>query len=250
MKKPDRKEIHEKYHKKIKLQYRIINEENFTYRIILSVINKYLKGKKKVLDVGCGAGTIDFYLANKGYDVTGVDISENAIKSCIETGENLGLKNVQFKQVDFPQETINEKFDFIIFSEVIEHLEDDQLALGQIYKLLKKRGILILTTPSINAPLHRWGMTKQFDEKVGHLRRYKIEDLKKMINESGLKIIESKITEGPLRNFLFVNPIAGKLVRITNRFFSDPVTIIDKVSAHLFGGSDIIIVATKMVGGE
>ncbi|OGK41749.1 hypothetical protein A3A74_01490 [Candidatus Roizmanbacteria bacterium RIFCSPLOWO2_01_FULL_35_13] len=249
MKKTDRKDIHEKYHKKTKAQHRIIDEKNFTYRIILSVINKYLKGRKKILDIGCGAGTIDFYLADKGHDVTGIDISGKAIGSCIQTAKNLGLKNVKFKQVNFPKETISGKFDFIICSEVIEHLEDDKLAIEKIVKLLKKGGILILTTPSESAPLHKWGLTKAFDKRVGHLRRYYIGKINGMITISELKILESKITEGPLRNFLFINPVAGKFVKVVNRFFSGPVTIMDNFTVKIFGGSDIIIVAKKL-GGE
>ena len=249
MRKDGRKGIHEKYHRKTRPQDKIITEKNFTYRIILPVINRYIKDKKKILDIGCGAGTLDFYLANKGHDVTGIDISDKAIESCIQTAKNLELKNVKFKQVDFPKETINDKFDFIIFSEVIEHLEDDQLALKQIYKLLKGGGILILTTPSINAPLHKWGLTKEFDKKVGHLRRYHSKEINEMVTKAGLDILEWKIAEGPLRNFLFINPFAGKFVRVINRFFSDPVTIIDNFTSKIFGGSDIIMVVKK-VGGE
>ena len=246
MKYQDSKRIHEEYHKDTKSQNKIISGDNFTYRTILYVINRYLRGEKKVLDIGCGAGTLDFYLANKGHDVTGVDISKNAIKSCTETAKNLGIKDIKFIQINFPKQIINAKFDFIIFSEVIEHLQDDKLALIQIVKLLRKSGILILTTPSIDAPLHKWGLTKEFDKRVGHLRRYDVKQLQKMINESGFKITELIITEGPIRNFLFINPIAGKLVRIINRFFSDQASLIDNFSARIFGGSDIIVVARKV----
>lgn len=242
----NRKEIHEQYHKKTKAQYKIINEKNFTYRIILSVINKYLKKNEKILDIGCGAGTIDFYLANKGHNVTGIDISTKAIAKCIETVKNLELRNIKFKQIDFPNETIKDKFDFIICSEVIEHLKDDNLALKKIFKLLNKSGIVILTTPSEYAPLHKLGLTKKFDKRVGHLRRYKMEELKNMLKKYGYLISESKITEGPLRNFLFINPVAGKFIRFFKFFISDLVTYVDNLSKGVFGGSDIIVVAKKV----
>lgn len=45
----------------------------------------------KVLDVGCGAGSHSLYLQNSGYDVTAIDISENAVKAC----RLRGLKHVQ-----------------------------------------------------------------------------------------------------------------------------------------------------------
>ena len=141
--------VHEAYHVKTLPQTKIISENNFTYKVILKKINKHLKPKVKILDIGCGAGTLDFYLANKGYNITGVDISDKAISSCIKTAKSLNFNNVKFLQVDFPQNVPDGKFDFILFSEVIEHLENDSLAIQKIYYLLNKGGIVFLSTPSI-----------------------------------------------------------------------------------------------------
>ncbi|NJM80676.1 MAG: class I SAM-dependent methyltransferase [Flavobacterium sp.] len=51
--------------------------------------------KGKILDVGCGAGSHALYLQEKGFDVTGIDISENAIEAC----KLRGLKNVKASDV-------------------------------------------------------------------------------------------------------------------------------------------------------
>lgn len=51
--------------------------------------------KGKILDVGCGAGSHSLYLQEKGYDVTSIDISENAINSC----ELRGLKNARVQNL-------------------------------------------------------------------------------------------------------------------------------------------------------
>ena len=75
--------VHEKYHIKTTAQKKIIDDKNFTYRLLIKVLSKKINTKKlKVLDIGCGAGTICFYLANKGHDVTGIDISQKAINEC------------------------------------------------------------------------------------------------------------------------------------------------------------------------
>lgn len=240
------KKVHEDYHKKTKIQYKVISDWNFTYRLIIPVLKKYLRRNLKVLDIGCGAGTIDFYLANKVYDIIGVDISEKAVKSCIQTARNLGLRNVKFQKVFFPKERIRGKFDFIIFTEVMEHLEDDRLALKEIHKLLKPNGILLLSTPSINAPLHKLGLTKKFDKEVGHIRRYDSKQLIRLLNFSGFKIVTIYKTEGIIRNFLFVNPIAGKFVRFIKFFISDFVTLLDNLTIPVFGASNWIVVARKV----
>lgn len=243
--KSNRKDIHENYHKKTRMQYKFIKENNFTYRHTISVLKSSLNKKMNILDIGCGAGTVDFYLANKGYNVTGIDISEKAISSCNETKKYLGLKKVFFQQSYFPKDKIKGKYDFVIFSEVIEHLDEDEKALKEINKLLNPGGILFLSTPSINAPLHKLGLTKQFDKDVGHVRRYSQERLQELLDKTGFNVKEIKINEGIVRNFLFINPIAGKLVRFIKFFVSDLVTLVDNITVPIFGGANWIVIARK-----
>lgn len=65
-------------------------------------------GRGKVLDVGCGAGSHALYLQEKGFEVTAIDISKNAIKAC----ELRGLKNC--KVSDVLDLDTSEKFDTIL----------------------------------------------------------------------------------------------------------------------------------------
>jgi SAM-dependent methyltransferase len=242
-----RHEKYEQFHERTRIQLKTISRNNFKYRNIIQFIEKYLKNKKaKVLDIGCGVGPICFYIASKGTSFFGFDISSKAIEACRESSRALGVDKVaKFRVVDFPKENINEKFDLIIFSEVIEHLQDDNLALKRIFNMLNKNGIVIITTPSKHAPLHRLGYAKNFDKRVGHLRRYTIEDLSKQCGDIGFKIIETKKIEGLLRNFLFLNPYAGKFVRFIKFFISDMVTFVDNLTIPIFGESNIIIIARK-----
>ena len=158
----------------------------------------------------------------------------------------MGLNEIiKFKLVDFPEQKVSEKFDLIIFSEVIEHLREDNLALKKIYNMLNNKGLVIITTPSKNAPLHRLGYAKRFDKRVGHIRRYTIQDLSKQCEYVGFKIVETYKIEGILRNFLFLSPTAGKLVRFIKFFISDVVTFIDNLTIPIFGESNIIVVVRK-----
>jgi cyclopropane fatty-acyl-phospholipid synthase-like methyltransferase len=63
--------------------------------------------KGKVLDVGCGAGSHALYLQEKGFDVTAIDISANAIKAC----ELRGLKNAKVQDI---MQLEGNKFDTIL----------------------------------------------------------------------------------------------------------------------------------------
>lgn len=147
--------------------------------------------------------------------------------------------------MNFPLQAPKEIFDRIICFEVIEHLEDDMLVLNKVYKLLKPKGKSIITTPSSNAPLHKFGYAKKFDKRVGHLRRYTMEELSSKSKNVGFKIIETKKTEGIIRNFLYLNPIAGKSIRFIKYFMVDVLLWLDWLSMKLFGESDLIIVLEK-----
>src|SRR3989344_2471859 len=132
-----KKNNYEEFHRNTDPQRKTIKENNFTYRIILGVISKYLKKNDNILDIGCGAGSVALFLAKKGYRVHGIDISKKAISTCIESARILRLKNASFEQVDFPNSLPNKKFDVIICTEVLEHLANDNKALYSLFSILK-----------------------------------------------------------------------------------------------------------------
>lgn len=241
--------FYDKFHINSKFQKKIIDRNNFTYRDIIQVLDQYICCENgRVLDIGCGVGTLDFYLANKKYSVLGVDISKKVIDLCIRNSQLLGLNfNTTFKNLNFPEQNFDEKFDYIICSEVLEHLVDDKKALSCIFKLLKPNGVLIISVPSKNAPLYKIGYSDKFDRNVGHLRRYLPEDLVNLCTQSGFAVNEVVKTEGIVRNFLFLTPFFGIFIKVLNRvrLLSDIFTFFDKLSLRLFGESNIFVVVRK-----
>ena len=242
------KQFYEWYHRDRKLPKRVITSKNFTYRIIISVLDKFCKSKE-VLDIGSGVGTVDFYLANKGKRVIGIEISEKAFKVANKSLKLFNLEgNVKFYRTDFFNFKSNKRYEFLICSEVLEHLKDDKLALEKIYELTKKNGLLMLTVPSKNAPLTKFGVIENFDERSGHLRRYTLDELRSFLKENKFKVIFSKKSEGILRNSLFVFKWGSPITRIANRFsvVSDTITFFDNILLNIFGESQLIVVAKKI----
>ncbi|MDQ5900850.1 MAG: hypothetical protein QG600_428 [Patescibacteria group bacterium] len=240
-----KRDLYSEFHHNTKSQKRTIDLDNFTYKLILNNLEKYIKDNQKILDIGSGAGTLALYCGLKRNKVTGIDVSTQAVKSANESAVQIGLNNVSFKVMKFPEEYPNEKFDLIICTEVIEHLEDDLKALKVIYKLLKPNGIAIISTPSLNAPLYKLGLATDFDKRVGHLRRYSMESLRKLSKQAGFKIVASNKQEGVIRNSLFIIPHLGELIRFIKFGLVDVVTFIDNISVKLFGESQLFIILKK-----
>jgi len=242
-------DVNEQYHSKSKIHKRIITSKNFTYRILISIIDRYIWSGEKIVDFGSGVGTLDFYLAARGNKVTGVDFSEIAINMAKLNSRALGVeKNVRYFRRDLPVSKISGKYDSVLMTEVIEHLPDEKIVLKGVNKVLKKGGILIISTRSSNAPLNKIGLTKSHDRNVGHLHRYTLPRLEKFVIKAGFCVIEKGETEGFIRDFLFSFPkIGSQVVRIANRFenFSDFLTLIDSIFLEIFGEAQIYLVAKK-----
>jgi len=237
---------YEDFHKGYKTHKRVIKENNFTYKNILRILNKIDNRRKKVLDIGCGTGTLAFYIAKNGGVVKGVDISTNAIRAASVNSAYLNLQNkVTLKRLDISKEKITGKYDLVILSEVLEHLKNDMMVINKISRLLDSKGELLITVPSINAPLYKMGLLSKFDKKVGHLRRYSLNEIVGKLESRSFRIKEIMLTEGVLRNFLFTNKYAGLGIRFIKGWLSNAVSTADNIAVKLFGESQIIVVASK-----
>lgn len=236
------------FYRNANIQKKIIDSSNFTYGNLIFLINRYINRGSRILDLGCGVGTIDFYLSNKCNFITGIDYSDKAIKIAKINAEILGVsKNINFFQKKFPEQIILGKYDIVLCIEVLEHLRDDKLALEEIKNLLNKNGIVILSVPSLNSPLYKLGLLKRHDNRVGHLKRYSTETLRALVECAGLKTIKIVKKESVLRNLLFGFSFFNIVVRIANRFpiISIAFTFLDD-TLSVFGEGQIILVAKRI----
>jgi SAM-dependent methyltransferase len=102
--------------------------------------------KGKILDVGCGAGSHSLYLQEKGFDVTAIDISANAIKAC----QLRGVKNARVQNV---LDIKNEKFDTIILlmngTGIFGTLAETSTYLQKLKSLLNPNGQILIDSSDI-----------------------------------------------------------------------------------------------------
>ncbi len=102
--------------------------------------------KGKILDVGCGAGSHSLYLQKKQFEVTSIDISENAIKAC----KLRGLINIRVQNI---LDIKNEKFDTILLlmngTGIFESLYKIDIYLNKLKSLLSNNGQILIDSSDI-----------------------------------------------------------------------------------------------------
>lgn len=98
---------------------------------------------KTLLDAGCGTGWFSKAAADRGALVTSMDLGENLLN---EVAKKCETSRVAGSILEMPFEA--EVFDYIVCSEVIEHVPDPIQAIRELYRVLKPNGTLILTTPN------------------------------------------------------------------------------------------------------
>lgn len=163
-------------------------------------IRKFIKRNKgkKALDAGCGIGLYSFEIAKNGYFVTGIDIENEKINTAREIAKKINAE-INFIQGDLTNLHINDKFDFILCSEVIEHIPEDYKVIENLSKVMNIGGRLIITVPRISKV--SWKIDYN---KFGHVRPgYKEEELRQMLEKYGLKVRTIRLFDSPIATFAF-----------------------------------------------
>ena len=104
----------------------------------------------RVLDLGCGWGTISFALGPRVREVVGLDFSRRAIDGCNASLDRFGLDNVFFRVGDARASGLEaESFDAVIAADLFEHLypEDSHAVAAEAFRLLRSGGRLSVWTP-------------------------------------------------------------------------------------------------------
>lgn len=176
--------------KKVKGEY--TNRENLewsSYGLHSKILN-FIKNTNgsKALDVGCGTGMLGNKIALKGYDVYGIDIDNH-----------LKYHNINFRRADLDLSwpLKDEFFHLVTATEIIEHLENPRHFIREIKRILRNKGIAIISTPNVfcwkgllyyllrNAI---WGFGKNDYEINGHITPITEYDVRRICKEEGLNV--------------------------------------------------------------
>jgi SAM-dependent methyltransferase len=137
---------------------------------------KHVSEGQKVLNIGVGRGGLESILLEQGAVVSCLDPSEKSIEKLRNQFALSDRAQVGFSQaIPFA----NSEFDFVIMSEVLEHLSDEVLhkTLNEVSRVLRNGGRFIGTVPAdenlvvnlvmcphCGEPFHRWGHIQTFND--------------------------------------------------------------------------------------
>ncbi len=226
-----------------------IARKEFIYIQMLKFISKV----SKIIEIGAGTGNVSRYLKYNGYkNICAGEMHLNGLEYAI----NYGIENCY--QFDLLRAPFENEFDTVCLFDVLEHIEDDTVALENIWRMLTIEGSLILTVPA-----HKW-LWNRDDAIAKHKRRYTKNELIKKLENNGFDILVSRYFFIIIVPLLFLRRIFNRddgrdmtMAEYDKEIVMDPISnavllllsrIENRLNAFLpnfFGGSLFIIARKK-----
>lgn len=197
------------------------------FLIVTKLLRRIVKPNDKVLDFGCGDGVYESLLPKKLLKSAmfyGVDISQEQLKKA----KDLFFKSSLISDLDPKTNYPDNFFDVVICSEVLEHVFFPETIIAEISRVLKRKGLLILTVPNYGSLQIRLSSLftgrspmVSFTYNKEHIRFYSEKDIRyltsKHFNVSQIKGIGSLLFAK--WNFPVYIPVPRLLQLFSNRLF-------------------------------
>lgn len=151
------------------------------------IANNIIKKGRKILNVGCGSGDLEYItflkLNVERLNWTGIDISTKSVNVCREEFPNATFRNGDIRKLKFNKD----RFDVVCILEVLEHIKPSEVfgALREVRRVLITGGTLIVSVP-LNENLEE--MLKKGNNPNAHVRDYTPNILKAELNIAGFEV--------------------------------------------------------------
>ncbi len=165
--------------------YEFATQSHFWFQWRLAVLLRSLKRlglsleeKLNVLEVGCGTGALRDQLESvTNWTVHGTDLNKDAL-SRVKPARG----RTMYYDVCEEREPFLEAYDIVVLFDVLEHIQDTRPFLNSLLRHLKPQGLLLINVPALQT------LYSNYDEIVGHVRRYNKKNLSEEFRDFNFKI--------------------------------------------------------------
>ncbi|ABB32406.1 SAM-dependent methyltransferase, putative [Geobacter metallireducens GS-15] len=151
----------------------------------------YLRSRPggRLLEIGCGSGTMLSYLGSLGWRTEGIDVDPSAVANARSKGLNVA-------QGDLLEQPYGDNtFDAVMISHVIEHVPNPVELLTECYRILKPGGVLSLVTPNVESMgSHLFGRHWLHLDPPRHLILYNVRTIRALARKAGFTNMEIRTT--------------------------------------------------------
>ena len=189
-----------------KIKSKVKSNENRNEVINLHLLNSYVKKSDfKLLDAGCGKGSNLYSILSKYPEAKIVGIDN--YKPDLDIAKCSFLKEVEFILGDCLNTGLaSSSFDVVLSNQVIEHIRKYDEYLKEIKRVLKPKGLLILSTPNFHnpknvflklffqKPIMRWENNQNLPlaKYRGHVKEFYERELVAVLDKHNFRLLESK----------------------------------------------------------
>jgi len=118
------------------------------FMTIITELKPFAVDNKSLLDLGCNDGVYTIPYVRMGGSAHGVDISSGVISRARLRAKRLGLDGISFEIANVEKFCSLKRYDVVLMSEVLEHLNNPDAALRNVKNSIKVNGTFIITAPT------------------------------------------------------------------------------------------------------